>query len=179
MQDALMKFDKNIFAFIKKFITRENFGMVNKKVMSPEQKQALKSVYIVFKDLLEDVVTEAKNSGVTSENMRTTFQTFFRQQYSPPRKFGPKQSVKLTKHESLPIMYINFPDKITKILPHLSNKVEIKLSIYDGHSNVEFASNRGIYNELVVRVNKMLTNMATYKVSIQHEMQYLINSGEK
>ena len=175
-----MKFNrniaKNISAFIKKFITRKNFWMVNEKVMSPEQNQALKSVYIVFKDLLEDVATEAKNSGVTPENMGTTFQTFFRQQYSLPKKFGPKQSVKVTKHESLSIMYVDFPDKITKILPHLSKKLEIRLAINDGHSNVEFTSNREITNQLVVRVKKMLTNMADYKVLIQHEMQHLIYS---
>lgn len=156
-------------------------SLVAEQDLTKEQNQTIKIVYIFFRDLLEEITNNAKGMDVTAENASAKFNLFFKE-YNPVKKQmlrDGKSYVKIEKDPSFLKLYVYFPDNIRKILPRLGQKIEIRLQLNEGGSDAEFNSNNGILNELVVRVPKMLKDFNSYKVSLQHEMQHIIDAGGK
>jgi hypothetical protein len=143
--------------------------------LTKEQNLAIKRVYIIFRDLLAELTTSALAMDVTPENCKTTFYKVW-QDYEPVHSVG---AVKIEKDKKsvTPTMLVHFPDSIRKFLPKLAKTVELVIRLSDGGSNAEFNSYNGIKFELVVRLPEMLKNFESYKVSLQHEMQHIIDAG--
>lgn len=143
--------------------------------LTKEQNLAIKRVYIIFRDLLAELTTSALAMDVTPENCETTFYKVW-QDYEPVHSVG---AVKIEKDKKsvTPTMLVHFPDSIRKFLPKLAKTVELVIRLSDGGSNAEFNSYNGIKFELVVRLPEMLKNFESYKVSLQHEMQHIIDAG--
>jgi hypothetical protein len=144
--------------------------IMNEQDLTPEQNKGLKYLYVVFRDVLKDVTGEALHSKITKQN----FMQWFREQYNPPSNFPADRRVKIKK--GLKSLEVELPDELIKVLPKIRKKIEIVFSVF-GNSNAEFNSYQGIKVELVINVEKMLTDFDTYKISLQHEVQHAVDSG--
>ena len=142
--------------------------------LTKEQNLAIKRVYIIFRDLLAELTTSALAMDVTPENCKTTFYKVW-QDYDPVHSVGAVK-VEKDKKSVTPTMLIHFPDSIRKLLPKLSKTVQLVIRLA-AESDAEFNSMNGIKFELVVCLPKMLKNFENYKVSLQHEMQHIIDTG--
>jgi hypothetical protein len=143
-----------------------------------EQNMAIKKVYIIFRNLLKEMVDAAIAMGVTPENATKTFYKFW-EEYDPVHSIGvDRVKVEKEKGSGLPKrLVVSFPESIRKDLPNLGKTVYVTVLPMLGDSNAEFNSIKGVHFDLVVRFPKMLKDFDAYKVSLQHEMQHLVSKG--
>lgn len=146
-------------------------SIIRESELTTDQNHALKYLYVVLRDILKDVTDEALNAGINKQN----FIPWFGSQYSPIFNYHKDRRIKIKK--VLPkTLTVELPDELIKILPRVRKTINIVFSIYTT-SGAEFNSYRGIHDELVINVEKMLSDFDSYKVSIQHEVQHAIEGG--
>jgi hypothetical protein len=149
------------------------------KEMTQEQNAALKSLYIIIRDCLEDIYYEARREKINSKNCESKFPKFL-EKYQPKNPY-----ITAYNHETLKL---ELPSSIKDCFKDLRDDIEIKIVSKDkpimkaGKGVISKAglSRHGKTDEILglyFRFDILLDDFNELKAGLQHELQHIHMRG--
>lgn len=145
--------------------------------LTKEQNSALKKVYIVLRDCLKNVLRDAREMDVTTDNYGHKFEDFMREYQSS------NPYIEVLDRETIKVC---LPDDVKKTFKCLENSLTLKIvaktkSILKTGSIISKAGvERGRTNKvkaIYVRTDMLFKNFNDVKVALQHEIQHIAHQA--
>lgn len=160
----------------KKYTNITLEGIIKKRnVLTDEQNLALKNLYILLRDLLENIYSEARCEKINSKNCENKFPTFL-QSYVPKNPY-------ITSYNS-ETLKIQLPKSTIKCLPDLSEELSLKIVTKDkpilnsgkgeiAKAGLDRNDKDNSVKALYIRIDCLFDDLNEIKAQLQHELQHI------
>lgn len=145
------------------------------KTLTDEQNFAIKNLYILLRNLLEDIYSEAKLEKINIKNCETRFPNFL-ESYAPKNPY-----VSVYNQETLKIQ---LPKLTIKCLPDLKDELTLKIVCKDkpilnagkgeiARAGLDRSDKDDTVRALYIRVDCIFDDINEIKAQLQHELQHV------
>jgi len=151
-----------------------------RKLMTDEQNAALKNLYIIIRDCVEDIRVECRSEKINTKNCESKFPEFL-ENYVPKNPY-----ITAVNYETLSIQ---IPKSIKDLFEDLKEELLLKIVSKDKpvlKSGKDVIAKAGLVRNdkdnsisaLYIRFDILLDDLFELKANLQHELQHILIKGK-